>query len=298
MKSIYTYFFGLMLLFVTFPAFGDAGKDIKVEKIATNDKFFKGTIDEKYAISIYLHAEVMSSEHGGIYSVSGYYYYDKIKKQIPLVGIYNGDLTLYAFNNPKQADSIVHFVSKKTGFYDAIDDLCDRKGYTEKFTYAGFSVEPGEWFSGNKKLKFQLSDNDLAIKASTEYLIISDDEGVNYINLSALGNYDANFTLEGTNQEKNDETRILISFEYPTNLFVNGRCGAGLEAGFLSLTLNEFYYITDMTRQCYESCANDFYAITATPNGAGITSYTIGTSSDEIIRLEVNYRACSLVTGK
>ncbi len=140
-----------------------------IETIRTNSRLFHGQIDHKYDITIYLQYANPSTEHSGFYSVSGWYYYDKFKQKIPLAGIYDGSLTLYATKNKSLKEKILNLQGDGDTFWDQMQSLGELTGYDEKLIISS----KGSWSNGTKTLDMNIDDNDLAIVTATDYLKIN-----------------------------------------------------------------------------------------------------------------------------
>ncbi|PJJ10296.1 hypothetical protein CLU83_3698 [Flavobacterium sp. 1] len=70
----------LLFFFLTTLTCFSQQKNISIESFRTNDRIFYGSIDDKYDITIYLKVENFSEDHLYVFSVKGWYYYNKVKK--------------------------------------------------------------------------------------------------------------------------------------------------------------------------------------------------------------------------
>ena len=98
---------GLMLL--TFSSCGQQSEAPTVAKTETLSRTFHGMIDTQYPITVHLNFGTYAHYHMAAYSVTGWYYYDRIKTEIPLVGIYTANsLVLYVFEDQAKRDLVAN----------------------------------------------------------------------------------------------------------------------------------------------------------------------------------------------
>ena len=82
----------------------------RIDRVCIEDKLIHGSIGE-YPITLYLKFHEYSY-HLGAYSVKGWYYYDRVKTKINLVGLYlYGDLVLYNFKDTSKANNLLLLVT-------------------------------------------------------------------------------------------------------------------------------------------------------------------------------------------
>ncbi len=187
------YLLTLILLLTVLANLSAQNKNISIEKVVVNDKLLTGTIDDKYKISIYLKFYASSGDDSQIYSVKGWYYYDKVKKKIPLVGIYYGDLTLYVFKTKEQQDKVLNFKTNSNRFWEGMEELQNLQGYTEKFNFSCHDKKnAGEWTNSNKKLNLRINNSSISIFNETEYLKIKTHNKIKRIKMADLGIHDTN----------------------------------------------------------------------------------------------------------
>ena len=252
MKQVLFLFFAFMQLNLL----AQGGSAYSIKKITTQEKVFTGQINNKYDITIYLKYYSSSGEHQYIYSVKGYYYYNRIKTPIPIVGIYDGDLTLYVMDDAKKRDEILNFYAEGFSFWDQITKLKNMDGYREKF-----AIQEGEsqWLSGDKVYSVTLNEGDLSVYNESEYLEVQNADEDYHIALRDIGLYEENFTLVKY-KTVNNETRVLLKFDFISNPNYNGRCGAGSEVGFIILTFDRRGELKDINRVLIESCMMGIYS--------------------------------------
>ncbi|WP_340075505.1 hypothetical protein [Leptobacterium sp. I13] len=219
----------------------------KVAKVIISDRILKGTIDEKYPITIYLKQKNYSNYHTGTYSVEGWYYYDKVKTKIPLVGIYDGELVLYSFDDATLTNAILNFEASKISHWEEVDYYKGLKNYKEKFL---ISTSGATWFGENKKLPVSINAKDIQIFKRMEYLMFDKE---NTFDLHELGNRFWNFSMVAASDKK-----IILEYEYTSRQYVMGRCGAGVERGFVFLEFNAEDLLITYNTYPIESCLFDF----------------------------------------
>lgn len=266
------------------------GQDVKVslDKITTDEKLFTGRIDGQYEITLYLKFHEFSPEHGRIYSLSGWYYYDKIKTKIPLVGIYDGTLTLYVFKSKEKQDTVLNFKKEGKGFWNDLQDLKNMEGFDEKFIYSNdVSDIIGEWISGTKSLNLEIFGSDISVYNEAEYLKIQNSSVIKSVKIYDLGIFDREFTLVNYISSKNG-TKILLKYDYLSNLFVNGMCGAGEEIGYIVLKYDNSFILTDKQRVEIESCYNGTYSEAIKGTNKDVKTYKVTDKDNKTKKVTIN----------
>tara|TARA_Y100000782_G_scaffold115436_1_gene158404 strand:+ start:7052 stop:7636 length:585 start_codon:yes stop_codon:yes gene_type:complete len=154
----------------------------KVEKIVVTDKLFHGQID-KYSITMYLKFEQYSNYHSGVYSVKGWYYYDKVKTKIPLTGLYDyPELFIYQFNDTNKSNELLHFLEMKENHWEDMKYYKNLIDYKEKFV---LSDSGNYWTDGSKTLNVSLTNDDLEIQTVSEFLLLDSNTAFNLHNFGA-----------------------------------------------------------------------------------------------------------------
>lgn len=238
MKHIVT----LILILFTCHLFGQDSSP-RIEKIVVEDKLFHGKID-KYPITIYLKFNQFSNYHAGVYSVQGWYYYDKIKTKISLTGLYDyPELTLYNFQDTTKRNELLQFSEMKSNHWEDMKYYKNLSGYQEKFV---LTDTENYWTDNNRKLNINLNDNDLSIREVKEYLIL---DSTTAFDLHNFGGWTWNFEIVA-----HRESKFILQYEHGSRLYVMGRCGAGIEKGFLKLDFDENNKLILYEEFVYESC--------------------------------------------
>jgi hypothetical protein len=264
------------ILFMFFCLYLNAGLaqgfKIDLQDVQTEDKIFTGSIDEKYDITAYLKFHELSVDNMGVYSVKGWYYYDKGKKKIPLVGVYDGQgLTLFSFKAKENQDKVTEMeYSGSTG--EILDSIKSMPGFDERF-----DTSTGEWSDGKKKLKFRFYDQDLDLYKNYQLLNITDNSETKSINLNEIIQYHSDFELVGYLKNQSG-IRILLKYEHLSRLNIQGMCGAGYEIGYIILLYDKDLNLEKIEETEIESCLYD------------ISNEEIKSNQKNIKKFEVNDR--------
>jgi len=215
----------------------------RVEKIVVQDKIFNGQID-KYPITIYLKYKQLSNYHAGVYSVEGWYYYDKVKTKIPLAGLYNyPKLTLYHFNDTAKSNVLLNFSEMKSNHWEDMKHYENLKDYKEKFV---LSDNENYWLNESKNLEVKLNQEDLSIQNVNEYLLI---DSTTAFDLHNFGGWTWDFEIIA-----HENGKFILQYEHGSRLYVMGQCGAGIEQGFLLLEFDQNNRLYHSEEFVYESC--------------------------------------------
>jgi len=282
-----------LLLFLGWNA---AAQTTQVLRIETRERTISATIDEKYAITIFLKAHKWSEDHAGIYSVKGWYWYDSKKIKIPVVGIWDGALTLFHFSDANQQSRVLEFISDETDIYSQVEDLKRILKFEEKFTFDYKDGKKfGQWEKGNRKLTVATaSDEDFQIAKTHEFLRIQTGKTTFYdIDLYAFGLYKTDFSLVGYYLSKN-ENRVLLSYEFQSRPYAPGMCGAGTEKGYVTLRLDGGFGLLSFETVETESCLDNIYSeentathtIAVTGKDAKIQKWKVDAKSAQITKVK------------
>ncbi len=247
----------LVLIYLSVFFLGYAQQPDKLEEIYTSERLFQGIIHEKYAITMYLEYAQSSGEHEGIYSVEGWYYYNTVQKKIPVFGLYdNGDLTLFTSKNKAMKDSILHFNYDAMNIWSGLEILKSKKGYDERF-----EIGPGtanQWTNKEKTLSVQLFANNLSIEQHETFLITSFENKQKVIALDEMLPTVSDLTLQHALHNSKQHS-FLFSYDFVSNGYVQGRCGAGFEKGYIVLLYDEHYHFITSNQLELESCYGGIY---------------------------------------
>lgn len=265
-----------LILFLTVNCFAQ-NKSISLEKITTTDKMFTGRIDDKYEITLYLKKCQMAEDHLGVYSVKGWYYYDKYKKNIPLVGVQNPatGLTLYVLKDKKTEENILK-LNYSGNIWDITDSIENISNYSEKFSISD-SDESNVWISNNKTSKLTIyNSSDLFLLEDYYFLKLNNDR----INLSNFNlNYE-NLEIIATKKGSN-ETRILLEYSQPGNHNLQGMCGGATDSGYIILSFNNKNELLLLDELEIENCRMFQYSEELESNSKTVMKYKITMSSGD-----------------
>ena len=198
---------------------------------------FPISMDRQYPFTIYFKFYQYSEMSSAVYSVMGWYYYDKYQTKIPLVGLVTSlGMNLYVFDSNEKADTLLNFKNGLSDFWSEVEYYESMSGYIEKFICLQSDVSSEWtciWQDKNRKLSLELNEMQFEIKRSIELLKFRDGSS---FNLQNLGDWQWNFKLLASNSSKNT---VLLSFDYPSRAYVGGMCGGGREKGFVGLQFSE-----------------------------------------------------------
>lgn len=232
-------------------------KNVSLQTIKTNDKIITGSLDKKYNITMYLKVENYSEDHMYAFSLKGWYYYDNVKKPIPLVGISNpaGDLTLFNVTDKVLEKKILDFDFPGNGTWEKLDAIESFKGFNEKFIISD-TKEGNTWESGSKKLSFTINNPE-------NHFLIDD------IRLLKIGNTTVNLSKYSINHDDlkivskkitPNEVRVLFQYEDMGNPNVQGQCGGATDSGYIILTFNNKTELTYLSEIQTDNCRSFIYS--------------------------------------
>jgi hypothetical protein len=217
----------------------------------------KGTIDNKYPITLHLKFKCFSGYIVGVYSVTGSYSYDKHKIEIPLQGVYRNQLSLYHFNL-KERDSLLLSQALIDCYFP--DTLTKQLSCKECFLLGKNGKGEGVWKSGDKEFSASLDIEDNNIFEEQTYLHFSNGK---YCNLTD------HFWSATTYQyicSNADESIVVLKFRRPENANVLGRCGAEHAEGVYVLRFNEAKELLSHREYLLQSCFENLSYITLSAN--------------------------------
>lgn len=275
--------------------------EVSIKKIEFTDRVFKGTIDNNYPITIFLAYANDAPDHRFTHSVKGWYWYDNIKERIPLVGVWDGDLTLYQFQTSAQRDSVVNFKSKNTDnwhYWKILEEIKGKKNFLEKFVIQNsHGAEKSSWTNHKSSLSVQIYETDLQVRRTLETLEVVNGKKRYTTEMSQFTKYDRNFKLESFKVE-GDELRILIRFDYGSKGHVQTMCGAGSETGFILLTYTlDINELQSIKRELVESCNQGMYTVEKSSVGRA-DFYNIEVENNNDRRLVIDNEAVTMRSEK
>ena len=259
-----------LLIFLAISLAQAQEKKVYIDEFRITDQIIHGTIDDKYAITMYLKFENFFDD-GTSYTVSGWYYYDNVKKKIPLIGVCADRFSLYQFTDQKRADSIREFNSPVSSMWEVMDDLSNRSGYVEKFEfeYSDYAYN-GIWKNDKKELKVNLNTSDIQLTGRNEFLVLQFGvQNKKHFDMKQFGPYYYGYSVFASKMDAAG-CKVLLKYELSSRLNPNGMCGAGQEIGFLLLTFDGKGNLLDYRDEQVESCLGNIWSeVTETPNTGG-----------------------------
>lgn len=282
MKIVITF----LVLFFSFSALKAQEKKIYIEDFTINDQIIHGVIDGKYPVTMYLKFEEYSPENWLFYSITGWYYYDNIKKKIPLVGIYSGGLTLYSFTDQSRADSIKHLVSPVANPWESVDELMGRSGFNEKFVFDYKDYQYiGTWENEQKQLNVSFSVSEINLDKAQEFLVIPVQNGdPKHIDLRQFGPMNNGYSIFASKHDASG-SKVILKYEVSSTANPNGMCGAGFEIGYVLLSFDLKGTLSDYRLEDVESCLGNMWSETKeVPDSGGKKLICTVTDSEEKVR--------------
>ena len=240
-----------LLLIIVSLSFYAQKKNISIEQFRTNDRILQGTIDNKHEITIYLKLEKYSDDHLYIYSVKGWYYYDNIKKKIPIFGVFNAmsGLTLFSANDLSFEKKILNFDLPGVVIWDKLDEIEKFDNYSEKLVIANDKVE-NSWSNKKKKLKLTINNfEDIYIFKDFKFLKI----GNSRVDLSGYNLHGKDLKII-SKKISLTEVRILLKYEQFGNPNVQGMCGGATDFGYIILVFNNKNDLAQLDEFEIENC--------------------------------------------
>lgn len=268
-------FFFSFCLFVTFICHSQQ-KSISLQHIRTLDKVLNGSIDGKYDITIYLKVENFSDDHTHVFSVKGWYYYNNVKKNIPLAGVYSpqNGLTLFNITDKIQEKKILELDFPGGVIWEKLDAIEAFKGYNEKFAIS-MSEKENAWYANSKKLSLQIHNLENSFLISDLNLLKMDKT---VINLSNYILYHKDFEIISKKTTPN-ETRLLLKYEELGNPNIQGMCGAAEDFGYIILAFNNKNELTYLNEIEIDNCRGFKSSEVIKTNNKNILKYKVSESN-------------------
>lgn len=284
----------IIFLFLCFNAAFAQDLKMTLQDVRTEDKMFSGMIDDKYEISVYLKYHELSPDNLGIYSVKGWYYYEKVKKKIPLVGVYDGQLTLFALKSTKLKDKVLTFdyPGMTWAILDSVKAITD---FDEKLVFSDEDKSVNQWTDGKKKLKLDLYASDYQIHKEYQLLNISSGNKLKSINLNEVIRYHYGFELSG--YKKTESTLwIMLKYEHGSRFNVQGMCGAGMEIGYIILSYDKDYNLLSSEETQIESCLDNIANDEIKTNQKSIKKYKVSDKNEKTKTITVDEKLIRITT--
>ncbi|AEA42130.1 hypothetical protein [Fluviicola taffensis] len=276
-----------LLLIISISTLKAQQNKIYIEEFMISDQIIHGQIDDKYPITAYLKFEQYSPENWLSFSVSGWYYYDNVKTEIPLVGIYYaGGITLYSFTDKLRTDSIKRMISTVSNPMEITDELTNRSGFSEKIelSYSEYNYR-GIWKNNQKELNVTFNTSSIYLDKHNEFLVLplANDEK-KYIDLDQFGLVSFSYSIFVAKKTIMDY-QVILRYSAPSTANPNGMCGAGMEIGFMLLKFDLKGNLLEYRTEDVESCLGNLWSeMTTVPNSEGMKVIYKVTDSEEKVR--------------
>ncbi len=253
-------------------------KNISFQNIKTYDKVLKGNINGKYDITIYLKAEKFSEDHMYAFSVKGWYYYNNVKKTIPLVGVYNPTegLTLFNLSDKTLEKKILDLNFPEDVIWKKLEAIETIKTFNEKFTISD-AKEKNTWVNNSKSFSLEINNLDDSFLIE-DLKLLKIDKTV--INLSKYSIYHKNLEIISKKTNPN-ETRILLSYEEMGNPNIQGVCGGAEDLGYIILIYNNKNELTYIDEIEIDNCRAFISSELIKTNNTKILKYKVTESSGD-----------------
>ncbi len=270
---------------------------VKYKAICNSKTTIHGQRSDGKRFYIQLQFEQISDAHLSVYSVKGYYCFEKNAIHVPLVGIYdfNVGLTLYRFKTKKQQDQLLHFeLSGTSNFWEELDQYDNLKGYTEKIIVR--SKNDGVWLDAKHSYKTTLTTNKLDFYYTNEWLTYKNQR----LNVSTLKLNVCDFTLLNY-KIKNNDLKVLLAYSFASRSYALGMCGAGVESGFLMLHLDSNLHFKKKEIVALESCLYNISFEETPTHRPYLKQYKIAYDTGAItneIETQVNLKTLTIIKKK
>lgn len=228
-----------------------------VRKVEKNEIEWKASLDG-IPVTIHLEIDKRSKQHQNHSFLKGWYWYDKYKIKIPLVG-YDADVRgiyLAVFENDSicksQRDTNeTYYISEEVKFWQNV------KGAKEKFEFFNPGVkEDGIWIWEGETANVKINEEGTIGFYNTEYLVFNETDSIDILKAKWLSGKAGGFEVYAFNPKTNS---VVLHYNHrSTPDYVFGYCGGGYEAGFLQLKLSDYKSAKplELKNFIYSSCLN------------------------------------------
>lgn len=275
----------------------------EIVTINTTERILDGDIGDKLPITVYVKAVQRSENVGYVFSVSGWYKYDKVGIPIPFAGIWGSGVHLFVSKDKELLKDIEDFKIKKgteskrlDHFLYKLEELTkDNSKITERF-HLEFEEHriSGRWKSRSKDLWVALNSSSSTLYNTTNYLKLPNGSYFDLSNLDVPSR--TNFTIEAA---VNNGRNIILGYSYHANLNYGGRCGGGTNSGKIALAFDKDFKLVSTTKAEFEDCYRELTVDDLTKISEQITEYKIEDySASKQYVYEVNKEKGTIVQKK
>jgi len=275
----------------------------EIVTINTTERILDGDIGDKLPITVYVKAVQRSENVGYVFSVSGWYKYDKVGIPIPFAGIWGSGVHLFVSKDKELLKDIEDFKIKKGTESKRLDHYLykleeltkDNSKITERF-HLEFEEHriSGRWKSRSKDLWVALNSSSSTLYNTTNYLKLPNGSYFDLSNLDVPSR--TNFTIEAA---VNNGQNIILGYSYHANLNYGGRCGGGTNSGKIALAFDKDFKLIATTMAEFEDCYRELTVDDLTKISEQITEYKIEDySASKQYVYEVNKEKGTIVQKK
>lgn len=280
----------IALLF--FSSFWCFSQEAEIVSITSYDRILRGELGDDNPITMYLKVAQSSDNVGYIYSVKGWYQYNKIGTPIPLVGIWTGsEVHLFVSDNETFTKNLVNFMYQGAKGKQYIDNyIYDLESFTAKLPEVKerfhLKIEQyriqGDWKSNGKRFWVSMNSTNNRVLNQSNYIKLPNGK---YFNLSNLGIPSrANFTIIAS---ANKSQNLILNYAYQANLNYGGRCGGAETSGKVAITFNENYDLKGFIEAQLVNCYRELTVDNLTKISETVTKYKTfdhsSSSSEEFV---------------
>jgi len=260
-----------------------------IETTSTNHTLFKASLG-KEAATFYLKKIKFAPLSTGVYSVEGWVKKTSLEKKKTVVGVYDGNsLILYHFKEVEKRKAILNFISEGNS-RSGIQAAKEATDFIFKIVFRRTDKGViGSYKSTGKKQKMHLTLGTLAAYKEQRILQLN---SKNSIDLLQLSRYYKDAEIIASNNQK-----VLLSYIAPSTLYSNGRCAAGEEKGFLTLTFDKYGLLKNTENVVIESCLIGITTNKEEKETALITHYFISNdNTDTHKKVSINLKNSGIRT--
>ncbi|MAD96479.1 MAG: hypothetical protein CMB99_04045 [Flavobacteriaceae bacterium] len=267
-----------ILTFLLFSSFLSFSQKAEIVPITSYDRVLRGELGDNNAITMYLKVAQSSDNVGYIYSVKGWYQYNKIGTPIPLVGFWTGsEVHLFVSEDDKFNKNLLNFIYEgEKGKQYLHNFMYDMESFSSKLPQIKerfhLKIEQnriqGDWKSNGKRFWVSMNSNNGRILNEVNYIKLPNGK---YFDLSNLG-IPSRTSFEVIASANNSQN-LILNYAYQANLNYSGRCGGAATSGKIALVFNEQYALQSYTDAQLENCYRDLTVDDLTKVSETVTKY-------------------------
>lgn len=246
------------------------------------NEIIRGTRGDE-TFEFYVQKEDYSTDHFGVFTVSGWVQMGNSESKTALTGLFS-PVGLFLFSPDTLEPTAVDTTAFEMEHWAWMDAYQNESRFTEKWF---FNSGPAYWTDQSDTVYLATQNDYYPIVRDMEFL---EWRGGMIFNLIEWQPQLSNFQLMGA-----AEGRVLLAYSFPSNLYSNGRCGAGEERGICLLQFDEQNRFVDSQIIVTESCYLDVYETRLETKEDGTVKYLIDDSRSESPQvIEINIEKATL----